>query len=308
MNTPRILLFGKGGQVATELVPLLSVLGELTVSGPDDCSFEDLGSVERKIIDCKPDIIVNAAAYTAVDRAESEEALCFAVNAAAVAKIADTAKQLNALVVHYSTDYVFDGMAAVPYTEDDKPHPQGVYGKSKREGEVFLENSGASFMLFRTAWVYSSIGKNFMKTMLTLGKERKELSVVKDQFGCPTSAKLISVATAFALQKWWQSGKSVRSELEGTYNLVASGSCSWHEFAEAIFEGAREYISREKISLSLNLETVHAICTSEYPTAAKRPAYSVLQNTKFQQVFGLNLPPWNVGLNFVLSEYLNRHL
>ena len=304
MALPKILLFGKGGQVTTELAPLLSVLGELNLSGPDDCSFEDSDGIQNLILKLRPDIIVNGAAYTAVDKAETERQLCSIVNGTAVHAMAKVAKELNALLVHYSTDYVFDGNAHSPYEEDAIVNPKGVYGISKREGELFLQASGASYFLFRTAWVYSCVGKNFMKTMLHLGRDRKEVRVVDDQTGCPTSAKLIAIATTFALHKWWTSSKNARSEIEGVYHLVASGSCSWHEFAVAIFSGAKALEKQGKSAQFLQIENTVPIPSKEYPTPAFRPQYSVLNNSKFQQVFGLRLPPWQEVLETTLAEYL----
>lgn len=303
-RAPVILMFGKGGQVATELAPMLPMLGPVTLCGVDDCPFEDRGRLIDRINTLRPDIIVNAAAYTAVDRAESEADAAYLVNATAVSALAEAARGLGALLVHYSTDYVFDGTGTEPYKETDVPHPQCVYGQSKREGEVFLEGSGASFLLFRTAWVYSATGQNFLKTMLRLGAERLEISVVDDQVGCPTPAKTIAIATLLALQKWWLSTASQRSDLTGTYHLVCSGQCTWNGFAQSIFSAVRDLRAARLSDLDLKVESVKAIPTSAYPTPAARPAWSVLDNRKFQETFQLRLPGWDEVLPQIVAEYL----
>lgn len=303
-RAPVILLFGKGGQVATELAPLLPLLGPVTLCGVDDCPFEERGRLIDRINTLRPDIIVNAAAYTAVDRAESEADAAYLVNATAVSALAEAARGLGALLVHYSTDYVFDGKGKSPYKETDLPHPQSVYGQSKREGEVFLEGSGAAFLLFRTAWVYSSIGHNFLKTMLRLGAERSEISVVDDQVGCPTPAKTLAVATTLALQQWWSSPASERAGLAGTYHLVTSGQCTWNAFAQSIFAIARDLRAAGLSDLDLKVESVKAIPTSAYPTPAARPAWSVLDNSKFQETFQLRLPRWDEVLPQIVAEHL----
>jgi dTDP-4-dehydrorhamnose reductase len=304
MRAPKILLFGKGGQVATELAPVLPLLGPVTVCGIDDCPFEDRGRLIDRINTLRPDIIVNGAAYTAVDRAETEAEAAYLVNATAVSTLAESARDLGALLVHYSTDYVFDGLGTTPYLESDVPHPRSVYGQSKREGEVFLEGSGASYLLFRTAWVYAACGSNFMKTMLRLGAERSEISVVDDQVGSPTPAKVIAFATALALQSWWAAPDSQRQALLGTYHLVTSGQCSWNAFAQAIFKTAQELYAAGLTDHRLTVQSVKAIPTSAYPTPAARPAWSVLNNNKFQEAFRLRLPAWDEALPQIVAEYL----
>lgn len=287
-RVPRILLFGQGGQVATELEPLLAVLGHLRVMGIQDADFTQPRTLGPIVADWRPDIIVNAAAYTAVDQAEKEADLATLVNASAVGALAQAAKACGALVVHYSTDYVFDGTASTPYRESDTCHPQSTYGRTKRQGEILLQESGAPHMLFRTAWVYSAVGKNFLKTILRLAKERDELRIVADQIGCPTHAATIAASTALALHRWLLTDPLERAALQGTFHLVSRGACSWFDFASAIVEAARQ----EAKGASIRCTKVTPLTTAEYPTPAKRPQYSVLDTTLFEERFGLALPPW----------------
>jgi dTDP-4-dehydrorhamnose reductase len=243
----------------------------------------------------QPDVIVNAAAYTAVDRAEQEEAVATCINAEAVKTVADWAKSHGALVVHYSTDYVFAGDASSPYHEEAPVAPAGAYGRSKLAGEDALAASGAAYFNFRTAWVYSPIGQNFLRTMLRLGSERDELRVVADQIGSPTDTSLIVEGTLAAIDLWLTSEPATRSALEGTYHLTASGQTSWHGFASAIVERAAQR------GLLPRAPVVHAIGSSEFPTPAKRPAYSVLDNSRFARTFNHPLPDWQAGLDRTLD-------
>lgn len=242
----------------------------------------------------RPDIIINAAAYTAVDRAEQEEDAATRVNADAVAVLARWAKSQGALLVHYSTDYVFAGDASNPYREDAVVGPSGAYGRSKLAGEQALQSSGAPHFNFRTAWVYSSVGHNFLRTMLRLGSERDELRVVADQVGSPTDTTLIVEGTLAAIERWLAADASIRKSLEGTYHLTASGQTSWHGFASAILQRAARH------GLLAKAPVVHAIGSNEFPTPAKRPAYSVLDNSRFAQTFGYALHDWQVGLDRTL--------
>lgn len=242
-----------------------------------------------------PSIIINTAAYTAVDRAEQEEPLSTTVNGEAVGVIARWAAHHQALVVHYSTDYVFDGRATAPYAVDAPTAPLGAYGRSKLAGERALQASGAAYLLFRTAWVYAPHGHNFLRTMLRLGAEREELRVVADQHGAPTSTDTIVEATLAALAAWQQAGAAERATMQGIHHLVASGHTSWHGFASTIFEKAhaRGLIPRPP--------RVLPITTAEYPTPAQRPAWSVLDNRGFQQRFGYALSDWQEGLDHVID-------
>jgi dTDP-4-dehydrorhamnose reductase len=238
----------------------------------------------------RPDVIVNAAAYTAVDRAEQEEALATRINAEAVAVVGAWAQRHGALVVHYSTDYVFDGESPQPYPVDAPTNPLGAYGRSKLAGEVALRESGADHLMFRTAWVYAPHGQNFLRTMLRLGAERDVLRVVADQHGAPTSTALIVEGTLAALDQWRHGDLARRQALAGTYHLVASGTTSWHGFACAIMEDA------SKRGLLSKAPTVEPITSAQFPTPARRPSYSVLDNRGFQDVFQHTLPPWQDGL------------
>jgi len=294
----RILLFGANGQVGHELRRSLACRGEVvatTRSGRLDdgnaCEVADFdvpdalpGLVER----IAPSLVVNAAAYTAVDKAESDRAAAFRANAEAPSRIAEMCARLGIPLVHYSTDYVFDGTGTRPYREDDSTSPLGVYGESKLAGEQGIRASGASHMILRTAWVYAPHGKNFLRTMLRLGGERDALGVVADQIGTPTSAGLIADVTAALLP---QAG--IRS---GIWHLTANGEASWHGFAEAIFAGA---MSR---GLLPRAPQVNAIATADYPTPARRPAYSRLDTSRLQAEFGVALPDWRTACDFVLDE------
>lgn len=295
----RILLTGANGQVGHALHRSLIGLGEVvptTRSGrlPGSnapCEAADFnqparlaGLVER----LEPDVVVNAAAYTAVDKAESDGDAAFRANAEAVGVLAGACKARAALLVHYSTDYVFPGDDARPRLEDDPVAPLGVYGASKLAGEEAIRDSGCRHLLFRTAWVYGPRGHNFLRTMLRLGAERDELRVVSDQIGSPTPAPWIAQATALAISE--AAGRS------GTWNLVAGGETSWYGFAKAIFEDAQRAGVIEKEP------NVVAVGTSEYPTPARRPAYSRLDTGKLSRDFGINLPDWRQGVTQVIAD------
>jgi dTDP-4-dehydrorhamnose reductase len=242
-----------------------------------------------------PAVIVNTAAYTAVDRAESEEALATCINGEAVGVLGEWAAKHGALVVHYSTDYVFNGQANEPYAPDAPTEPLGAYGQSKLAGELALRKSGASHLLLRTSWVYAAYGQNFLRTMLRLAAERDELRVVADQQGSPTDTQLIVRATLAALDTWLPADTVHREELSGTYHLVASGHTSWHGFATAIMQEAK---ARGLLS---RMPRVVPITTDQFPTPAKRPAWSVLDNTGFQRQFSYSLPDWRQGLRHVIE-------
>lgn len=252
-----------------------------------------------------PNLIINAAAYTAVDRAEDEPGLAQRINGDAPGVLGAWARQHDARVVHYSTDYVFDGSATRPYRETDATHPVSAYGRSKLAGEIALRDSGARHLVFRTAWVYAARGHNFLRTMLRLGAERDELRVVDDQIGAPTPAQLIAEVTAQVIARWCTLPSTGRESprsgggmptLDSTYHLVASGQTSWCGFARAIFERA------QRAGLIERAPTVHAIGTADYPTRATRPAFSVLDTTKLRDAFGIDLPDWHVALDGVIGE------
>lgn len=294
----RILLLGANGQVGHELRRSLATQGEViatTRSGRLDdggaCEIADFDvpdALPELIARIAPTRVVNAAAYTAVDKAETDREAAFRANAETPSRIAEACARMDIPLVHYSTDYVFDGTGTRPYREDDPTAPLGAYGESKLAGEQGIRASGAEHMILRTAWVYAAHGKNFLRTMLRLGAERDTLGVVADQVGTPTSAGLIADVTAALLPQ-----VGVRS---GTWHLTASGETSWHGFAEAIFAGA---VARGMLAKAPH---VNAIATSDYPTPAKRPAYSRLDTSRLQTDFGVELPDWHVVCNHVLDE------
>ncbi|HEY9113044.1 MAG TPA: dTDP-4-dehydrorhamnose reductase [Rhodanobacteraceae bacterium] len=297
----RILVTGANGQVGHELLRALS--GEIipaTRSGQLDngasCATIDLADfaeLQRALDRIAPDLVVNAAAYTAVDRAEDEPAIAQRLNGDAPGALGQWARQHHARVIHYSTDYVFDGTATRAYREDDATHPVSVYGRSKLAGEIALRESGARHLVFRTAWVYAARGHNFLRTMLRLGAERDELRVVDDQIGAPTPARLIADVTARTIAQWCEDDTPMR---DGVYHLVASGRTSWCGFARAIFERA------QRAGLIERAPKVHAIRTDEYSTKAVRPAFSVLDTTKLCDAFGIALPDWQTALDEVIGE------
>ncbi|MEX1829924.1 dTDP-4-dehydrorhamnose reductase [Luteibacter sp. CQ10] len=301
----KILLLGAKGQLGQTFLSHggLATHGELRAASRDGMllsgdraavgDLADLVGLLELLDEDRPDVIVNAAAYTAVDKAEAEEPAATRINGEAVAAIGGWAAAHGALVIHYSTDYVFAGDAQSPYTPSSPTGPQGAYGRSKLAGEDSLRASGARHMIFRTSWVYSAVGHNFLRTMLRLGEERDELRVVADQRGTPTSTSLIVEATLTALDAYRAAGGSA-NELTGTYHLTASGETTWHGFAEAIFSEAVE------AGVMMRRPKVHPIQTSDFPTPAKRPAYSVLDNSSFVHTFGQPLMDWRDALRATL--------
>lgn len=295
----KILLTGVTGQVGWELQRTLMTLGEVIPVGRNITNTSlrmDLAqpdTIRRVIREVKPDLIVNPAAYTAVDKAESEPALAMMVNGIAPGVIAEEAKRLGAAMVHYSTDYVFDGTSQVPYTESDITNPQNVYGETKFAGEKAIQAVAVPHLIFRTSWVYGMRGKNFLLTMLKLCKERKEIRVVDDQVGAPTWSRMIAEATAQVLSGNRRNVSGYLVGQGGLYNLTASGKTSWCGFARAIFEND----IRER-----KLERLVGISTDEYPTDAKRPSYSLLDGGKLAEIFGLVLPEWERCLELAIAE------
>jgi dTDP-4-dehydrorhamnose reductase len=278
----KILLTGPTGQVGWELAPQLARLGAVIAPDRQALDLADLDAIRARVRDLRPDVIVNAAAYTAVDRAESEPDLAFAINATAPGVLAEEAKRLGSLLVDYSTDYVFDGTKAAPYTEHDAPNPLSVYGRSKLEGERAIQASGCRHLILRTSWVYASRGHNFLLTMLRLGAERPELRVVDDQRGAPTWARDIADATV----------KLLAAPPTGLFHLTAAGETTWHGFATEIFRRA---------ALTPVVKPIHA---AAYPTAARRPANSVLDTAKLRHGTGIAIPPWADRLAACLAELL----
>lgn len=285
-----IMLTGKNGQVGWELQRTLAPLGHVIALDVDELDLTNAEAIRRRVQEIQPHIIVNPAAYTAVDKAESEPGLAEAVNGIAPGILAEEARRLDAVLVHYSTDYVFDGRKAAPYIEDDTPNPQSVYGRTKLAGEQAVRASGCKHLILRTSWVYGVHGGNFVKTILRLAKERGELRIVADQFGAPTWARDLAQATASVLTGWqekgWDSGAS------GLYHLTAAGRTNWHDYAQEIVRLARSY-DRELAAKPL---AILAIATHEYPVSAKRPANSTLANDRIRDTFGIVLPQWQESL------------
>ncbi len=269
-----------------ELSRLYHPLGDVVVTGREECNLSSEQSIRDTVRQVKPAVIINAGAYTAVDLAEKERDLCFAINAAAPRVLAEEAARLDALLIHYSTDYVFDGEKSEPYLESDPINPVSVYGASKADGEAAIAEVAGQYLVLRTSWVYAAQGKNFLRTMLRLGAERSELRVVDDQIGAPTSAATIANATARLAEQYAEI-----PEAAGIYHMTAAGSTSWCGFARAIFAAG----------ILPTQPRVQPIPSSDYPTPARRPANSVLANDKFAHTFGFRLPSWQQQLDQVLA-------
>jgi dTDP-4-dehydrorhamnose reductase len=307
---PVILLIGKHGQIGRDLTGLLPAIGSVVAVGRDELNLSDREEIQRVIRSVRPQLIVNAAAYTAVDKAESEAPLASAINGQAPGVIAEEAKKLGALLVHYSTDYVFDGTKISPYTEDDLPNPQSVYGKTKLEGERAIQQSGADHLIFRTAWVYAREGRNFLLTILKLATQREELRIVNDQIGAPTWSHEIASATTRVLEQLSGSnhGSSSLQDLRGIYHMTAGGETNWFQFAEAILiEARRNPLKASKFvgapeGSPFSVRRLTPISTSEYPTPARRPAYSVLSNSRLMRSFSVQLPEWRAQLISVFAD------
>lgn len=293
----KLLLTGKNGQLGFELQRALAVLGEVVSIGTGECNLADEDAIRSVVRAIRPDIIVNSAAYTAVDKAESEPTLAHAINARAPAVLAEEANSLGALLVHYSTDYVFDGTKPGAYKESDTPRPLGVYGVTKLAGEGAILATGARHLILRTSWVVGVHGGNFAKTMLRLAYERDALNVVADQFGAPTSAALLADLTAHLVRQA-QSGRE--GFAYGLYHAVAAGETNWHAYARYVIERARA--AGKPIRLAP--EAIKAITTYDYPTPAKRPANSRMDTRLLRETFGLHLPDWKVGVDHILDQIL----
>ena len=296
----KILLLGKNGQVGWELQRSLAPLGELLAldrHSSEHCG--DLSQPERlaqTVLAWRPDVVVNAAAHTAVDKAESEPELARCLNATAPAALAQAATQIGALLVHYSTDYVFNGQGQSPWQEDDATGPLSVYGQTKREGEQAIVASGCAHLIFRTSWVYAARGGNFAKTMLRLAAERERLTVIDDQWGAPTGAELLADVTAHAVVHALRD----RQNLSGIYHLAAAGETTWHGYASHVIAQARQL----QPGLDLKVNEIAPVPTSAFPTPAQRPRNSRLNTQKLRQAFGLVLPAWQHGVNRMLAETL----
>ena len=297
----KILLLGKNGQVGWELQRSLAPLGEvitLDARSLDYCGdFTNLEGLAQTIRAIEPDVIVNAAAHTAVDKAESEPELARTINALAPAVLSNEAKRIGAWLVHYSTDYVFDGSGEMPRLETDVTSPLSVYGHTKLEGENAIIESGCKHLIFRTSWVYAARGGNFAKTILKLAQERDALKVINDQIGAPTGADLLADVTAHAIRK-----ALVSPEVSGLYHLVASGETSWHGYASFAIEHARQ----AGVEIKVAADAIQAVPTSSFPTPAKRPLNSRLNTKKLQNSFDLVLPSWQSGVIRLLAEILDK--
>ena len=295
----KILLFGANGQVGWELQRSLSPLGGLVALNRHSTGLcgdlANLAGIANTIASVRPDVIVNAAAYTAVDKAETDRDAAQLINATAPAAMAQAACAVGAWLVHYSTDYVFDGSGVDAWTETDAPAPLSVYGKTKLEGEQLIQASGCKHLIFRTSWVYAARGGNFAKTMLRLAQERERLTVIDDQLGAPTGAELLADVTALALRQVLH-----RPQDGGLYHLAASGQTSWHGYAKHVIAQAK----RAQPAIKILANDVAAVPSSAFVTAAARPLNSRLNTTKFQATFGLQLPPWQHGVDRMLTEIL----
>lgn len=283
----RILLTGKNGQIGWELQRTLSSLGQVYATDYDTLDLKAPATIRSTIQKIRPHIIVNAGAYTSVDKAETEIDLNTAVNVKGPAVLAEEAHHTGAILVHYSTDYIFDGLGQSPYLETSNPNPLSEYGKAKLLGEEAIVRSGCKHLIFRTSWIYANRGKNFLLTMLNLGKNKPHLSVVNDQIGAPTWARCVAEGTALALHQVMNTSKDERW---GIYNMSCAGKTSWYEFAKEIFSLSQENVEIEPIT------------TAEYPTPAKRPAFSLLDNKKISNAFNISLPDWKQALELCLQE------
>lgn len=294
-----ILLFGKGGQVGWELQRSLSVLGRVTALDHDSTTycgnFADPAGIADTVRTLRPDVIVNAAAHTAVDKAESEADLARTLNAVTPGVLAQEAARLGAWLIHYSTDYVFDGSGQRPWLETDQPSPLSVYGRTKLEGEQLIVQSGVQHLIFRTSWVYAARGGNFAKTMLRLAQERERLTVIDDQWGAPTGADLLADITAHAICHLQQ-----HPEDGGLYHLVAAGETHWHAYAQFVIAQARQLAPH----IDIKATEVLPVPTTAFPTPATRPHNSRLDTRKLQATFGLTLPHWQQGVTRMLTEIL----
>jgi len=291
----KILLLGKNGQVGWELQRTLAPLGKLIAIDQEDLDLVDTRAIRSTVRAVKPDLIVNAAAYTAVDKAEEEADLAMAINGFAPGILAEEAALCRAVLVHYSTDYVFDGTGKIPYSENDKPNPLNAYGKTKLEGDKLIQEKDMPHLIFRTSWVYGLRGSNFLLTILRLARGKKEVSVVNDQFGAPTWCRMIAEATSMVVSRGIKDIWAYTESNRGLYNLSAAGQASWYLFAEEILQLAS--------GSDIKCRMINAIPTSEYKTPASRPFYSLLDNSKFNKQFGFKLPAWENSLALALCDY-----
>jgi dTDP-4-dehydrorhamnose reductase len=292
----KILLTGCNGQVGWELARALLPLGDVIAANRSQVDLSDPDGLRRIVQKVSPDVIVNPAAYTAVDKAETDRDMAFLINAEASRVLAEEAAKSAALLIHYSTDYVFDGTKNAPYTEDDATHPVNVYGQSKLAGEQAIQAAGADHLILRTSWVYAARGQNFLKTILRLAAEREELAIVADQIGSPTWARLIAETTAHILRQSLLERRQGHFN-SGVYNLTSVGETSWHGFAQAIVE-----IARQQGMPALKNRIINPIPTTAYPAPAKRPLNSRLSTDRLEQRFGLKMPSWDAALRLCMAD------
>lgn len=289
----KILLLGANGQLGYELNKSLSLLGNVIATTRQQCDLTDLQALSHTISQIRPNVIINATAYTAVDKAEQDDSAAFKINCNALAHLAACAKQQKALLIHYSTDYVFDGTKQRAYNETDSTNPLNVYGQSKLSGENEIMRSGAKALIFRTSWVFGSHGNNFVKTILRLARDREVLSIVDDQIGCPTPTEMLSEATLLVLYKLFSSENFCINSPQ-LYHLTSSDAVSWCDFARYIVQSAKN------LGFAIKTKTIKAIPSTDYPTPAKRPLNSVLDCQKFKNDFGITLPSWKKYIESVL--------
>ena len=297
----RVLIFGPSGQVGHALAANSGKLGEVVTAGRSDADITmdplDKDSLDKLFSDVQPNIVINAIAYTAVDKAESDQEQAFLLNSDLPGALADQCEKLDCLLIHYSTDFVFDGTKNEPWSEDDDTHPLSIYGSSKLAGEKAIEISACSYFILRTSWVYGVRGGNFLLTMLRLGREREALSIVDDQIGSPTSSHDIAMATISLCEQYIEDPETVKAQ-KGIYHLTSSGSVSWYGFAKSIFDSAAHHEH-------LLLKDLSAISSSDYPTAATRPAYSVLNCEKLERNFNIKMPNWKDSLEQCIQRLYN---
>lgn len=311
---PAILLIGVNGQIGHELNAALPRVGEVTALDRHRLDLTQPAEIRRAIREFRPALIVNAAGYTAVDRGESEPAVARAVNAIAPAVMAEEAKKTSAALIHYSTDYVFDGTKSTPYEEGDPPNPLNVYGTTKLEGERAIQASGAAHLIFRTSWVYATLGRNFLLAVLRRATEREELHVVRDQTGVPTSAREIARATAQILTQLSarQAGEISLEGVSGVYHMTAAGETTWYEYAKSILAEAAaapappSWFQEAAGGLPLIARTVVPITAAEYIAPARRPGYSVLSNARLAHTFSVHLPDWRNQLHSIFADSQNH--
>ncbi|AOZ00587.1 dTDP-4-dehydrorhamnose reductase [Cupriavidus sp. USMAHM13] len=296
---PTLLVTGCNGQVGFELRRSLAPLGRVVALDRSGCDLSRPDEIRRRVRELRPDVIVNPAAYTAVDKAEADAETAFAINATAAGVLAEEAKVLGSLLVHYSTDYVFDGRKEGPYVETDAVAPQSVYGKSKLAGELAVAATGAAALVLRTCWVAGAHGGNFAKTMLKLARERDSLRVIADQFGAPTTAALIADVTAQIIARHWLFGE--RAEFAGgIYHLAAAGETNWHGYASEVVR----YAAAKGVELKVDPAAIEAIPATAYPLPAPRPSNSRLDTGKLRETFGIYLPDWQQGVHLLLDQIL----